>query len=167
MRVGDRSASRFSDSDDEQTHGRKIYALYAKDRNAYVGLNNALPKDSIAAPIGPRSDVAPACDQVIEKESYHPEELRSGETVKLNGIQPVQRNGKTYHAGAKAGLFVMAHVKDLAAAKIPADLLDDGWLYASLSADGETVNAVGRIESCMHCHADAPHGRLFGLVEPK
>src|SRR5437763_11759917 len=36
---------RFSQSDDPETHGQKIYALYAKNRDAYIGLNDALPKD--------------------------------------------------------------------------------------------------------------------------
>src|SRR5690242_7517422 len=40
-----RGVHRFSQSDDPETHGQKIYALYARNRDAYVALNDALPKD--------------------------------------------------------------------------------------------------------------------------
>lgn len=39
---------------------------------------------------------------------------------------------------------------------------DDGWIYAMVSPDGSVVHEAGRIESCMSCHRDAKHGRLFG-----
>jgi hypothetical protein len=39
---------------------------------------------------------------------------------------------------------------------------DAGWVYATLTADGQ-VTAAGRVESCMHCHQDAGHERLFGV----
>jgi hypothetical protein len=35
-------------------------------------------------------------------------------------------------------------------------------VYGTVAADG-TVTGAGRIASCMGCHADAPHERLFGL----
>lgn len=40
---------------------------------------------------------------------------------------------------------------------------DDGWVYATLAADGRTVTAAGRIESCMKCHRETKTDRLFGM----
>ena len=40
---------------------------------------------------------------------------------------------------------------------------DAGWVYGTVSADGKTVTAAGKVESCMKCHQDAKHDRLFGL----
>ena len=51
-------------------------------------------------------------------------------------------------------LFVMARVDSKAS--------DAGWIYGTVNREG-TVTSAGRVESCMGCHVDAPHGRLFGL----
>lgn len=158
---------RFSQSDDPETHGQKIYALYAKNRDAYIGLNDALPKDAKNALSVPVFDRHPtlvdACDQVIVKESFLPEEVKPGDKT-IDKIQHAYRDGKPYRAGVKHGLFIMAHLSD--ATRAPADSLDDGWIYGTVSPDGKSVTSVGRIASCMKCHEDAPHGRLFGLAKP-
>jgi hypothetical protein len=39
-------------------------------------------------------------------------------------------------------------------------------VYATVGPDKQ-VTAAGRIASCMECHVDAPHGRLFGLPDAK
>ena len=44
---------------------------------------------------------------------------------------------------------------------------DAGWVYGTVSADGKQVNASGRIASCMKCHQQAKHDRLFGLPKPE
>jgi hypothetical protein len=44
---------------------------------------------------------------------------------------------------------------------------DAGWLYATTSMDGKTIHSNGRVSSCMECHVDAPHDRLFGLPAVK
>jgi hypothetical protein len=45
---------------------------------------------------------------------------------------------------------------------------DDGWVYATVTADGQ-VTAAGRVASCMSCHdTAATHERLFGVpVAPR
>lgn len=60
-----------------------------------------------------------------------------------------------YRVGDLQGLYVML--------KTPPDSpdTDAGWVYATISPDGKVTQA-GRIESCMECHADAPHDRLHG-----
>ncbi len=40
---------------------------------------------------------------------------------------------------------------------------DNGWVYGTVSADGKTVTSSGKVQSCMGCHQEAQHGRLFGL----
>ena len=42
---------------------------------------------------------------------------------------------------------------------------DEGWVYGTVSADGKTVTSAGRVQSCMNCHQDAPHDRLFGVAK--
>ena len=44
---------------------------------------------------------------------------------------------------------------------------DAGWIYATISPDGSTVTASGRIASCMECHQSArTRDRLFGVGCP-
>src|SRR5205814_957744 len=106
-------------------------------------------------------ELVAACDQVIVKESFLPEELKPGVAPRQNDIEPAMRDGKAYVAGERRELFIMAHPKD--ASILPDEMLDDGWVYGTVSADGKHVTAIGRIASCMKCHEDAPHGRLFGI----
>jgi hypothetical protein len=59
--------------------------------------------------------------------------------------------------GEKRELFVML--------KTSAEDVDSdaGWVYGTLTPDGATVTSVGRINSCMGCHRDAPKDRIFGV----
>jgi hypothetical protein len=60
-----------------------------------------------------------------------------------------------YCAGAPAGLFVMQ--RDASAGSN-----ERAWTYATVAPSGE-ITALGRIDSCIRCHVDAPYGGLFGL----
>ena len=40
---------------------------------------------------------------------------------------------------------------------------DNGWVYGTVSADAKNVTSAGRVKSCMDCHTEAKHDRLFGL----
>jgi hypothetical protein len=40
---------------------------------------------------------------------------------------------------------------------------DEGWVYGTVTGDGAAVISGGRLASCMSCHLEAPHDRLFGL----
>ena len=42
---------------------------------------------------------------------------------------------------------------------------DEGWVYGTVSSDGQTVTSAGRVASCMNCHQEAQHGRLFGYKQ--
>lgn len=143
---------RISNSGDESTHGRKVYYLYAKDASAYGKIK------SDAKQIG----------QVIVKEAWGAEQVETDSDVT---IREVTRDGKTYKAlqftvrhgdqrfttGELNSLFVM-YKADQADPQT-----DNGWVYGTVTADGRQVTSAGRVQSCMNCHKDAPHGRLFGL----
>src|ERR1051325_7444719 len=93
---------RMSVSRHLETHGRKLYYLYAKDHDAYR-MFRELPQ-----PVG----------QVLVKESW------------VRGT-PLTRGP----------LFIMMKTGE-------ADS-DAGWIYATISPDGATVTASGKIASCM------------------
>jgi hypothetical protein len=161
------SVARFSASDEIDSHGRKLYFLFAKDRSSYVGK----PKTPVSV------------GQVIVKESWLPVEVNKKkelnpwkdavhETVKLDpavrkknplaGDQgaylPYATNdGKLYHATKQAGLYVMYKTDKTTPGT------DNGWVYGTITADGKKVTAAGAIQSCMACHQEAPRDRLFGL----
>jgi hypothetical protein len=40
---------------------------------------------------------------------------------------------------------------------------DEGWVYGTVTGDGAALISGGRLASCMSCHLEAPHDRLFGL----
>jgi Cytochrome P460 len=155
--------AKFSASGDADTHGKKLYSLFAKDRLAYVKHN---------------ADAKPmAVGQIIVKESWIPEEVKSdanpGMIVKdlrkkkdmkippfgdYDHFLPyASKDGKMFKASKKADLFVMMKVDP----KTPET--DAGWVYGTIDADAKTVTAIGKIASCMECHAKAKNDRLFGL----
>ncbi len=130
-------APRFSQSRDAETHGRKLYHLYAKDRGAYLHARE------VPQPVG----------QVIVKESWVPKEVSEKEA---GNLRAVFKGGKYYHASKQAALFLM--IKGEAGPDT-----DEGWTYATVTPDGTTVTASGRLASCMECHVNAKVDRMFGL----
>jgi hypothetical protein len=136
--------ARFSRSSDETTHGQKLYSLFAKNRDAYM----AAP--GMAAPVG----------QVIVKQSWAPEEAKDVKAVPeitLGDFNPyAKRDGKVYKASKLVGLYIMMKLDPKTADT------DEGWIYGTVTADGETVTSAGRVESCMKCH-ETKKDRLFGL----
>jgi hypothetical protein len=77
-------------------------------------------------------------------------------------INWVEHEGQRLHTGEQAELFVMAK---LGAADLPGT--DAGWIYGTLTPDGQTLTSAGRVQRCMDCHEAAPHERLFGLQKTK
>lgn len=137
---------RLSRSEDEGTHGKKLYTLYAAKIDAitrtYTGEARFAGKQE------------PLTDQVIVKESWlavpADKDDRPFDTV-------AAPDGKRYKAGARGPLFVMFQTDP----KDPNS--DEGWVYGTLTPDGKKITGIGRLENCMSCHQKAPHGRLFGL----
>jgi len=143
--------AQLSNGDDQSPHGRKLYYLFASDLSAYTRTG----ADRNDGPIG----------QTLVKEAWTAEpneshafptaiEHASGELV-----SPFARDGEhSYRAGERHGLFIMHKIGD---SHTPGT--DNGWIYGTVSADGKHVTSAGRVESCIKCHEQAPHGRLFGL----
>jgi hypothetical protein len=147
--------ARFSASKDEETHGRKIYLLYARqvvDIRSYV-------QPGKPAAVG----------QVVVKESWKPEAIDPKEEKDLpafkefgnRGVPSAREDGKTYYATEKKGLFVMLKLDP----KTPGT--DDGWVYGTVTPDGKRVTSAGKVASCMRCHQQARNDRLFGLPKDK
>jgi hypothetical protein len=168
--------ARASASTDTKTHGRKLYSVFARDPRAYARLTPDTP-----APVG----------QVVVKQSWVPEEVTGEEAAEVlaaekkgwrlgavpkgaapkaarpegtpesardDGFNPYTvRDGKVFKAAKQGELFVMLKLDP----KTPGT--DDGWVYGTVSPDGKSVSAGGRIESCMKCHVEAKTDRLFGL----
>lgn len=117
-RPPDPAPPRLSASRDPETHGRKLFYLYAKDHEAYRMVRE------LSQPLG----------QVLVKESYLPGTPRT-----------------------RGPLFVMMKTGEAGS--------DAGWIYATMSPDGKTVTASGKIASCMECHQSArTNDRLFGVT---
>ena len=142
----------LSASKDDDTHGKKLYSLFAKDHRAYV-------------------EGASVAGQVVVKESWTPAPVsdpgaaptRLGATVGAarpdgDHFHPYARtkDGQVFRAAERAGLFIMLKLDDTAPDT------DAGWVYGTVTPRGE-VTAAGRVASCMGCHVKAPRDRLFGL----
>jgi hypothetical protein len=179
------TAAQRSQSGDTTPHGQKLYYLFIKDANAYVavlaagGWNSvdvpspqggrvAFPSDS-PAPLAPVPQIgtgqpsgATPVGQVLVKEAWHVARVQRGTQVAAvrhacGRIVAPYAEGEdgTFSATELAGLFIMV--------KLPPETenTDQGWAYGTTTADG-TVTSAGRIESCIHCHRDAPYDRQFG-----
>jgi hypothetical protein len=140
---------RLSRSEDEDTHGRKLYTLYALKREPGPG--------SYVRQTKPNDALEPVTGQVVVKESWHCAALRPNEKWPASAVAATGSDGQSYRKTDQGPLFVMYQTD-------PQDPhADAGWVYGTLTPDGQTVTGVGRLENCMKCHQKAPHGRLFGL----
>ena len=125
---------------DTGPHGGKLFYLYARDRASYVDPQRK------TSPVG----------QVIVKEAWVPEPAD-------RGVDPFQtpplasKDGKLFRPKEKAGLYIMLK-------RDPENSpdTDQGWIYATLDAEGKTVHQAGRIRRCMGCHEKDTVDRLFG-----
>lgn len=149
--VGRRSAAVMSTSDDKQTHGRKLYYLFAAQLMPY---RDAPRKKN---PIG----------QAVVKESWTAEEVSPKDFPDSKNVASPQNasfdathNGRHFKAGQRRELFIMFKTDP----KTPGT--DNGWVYGTVSADGSKVTSAGRITSCMECHREAGDDRLFGPKYP-
>lgn len=142
-----------SEAMDLDQHGRKLYFLFAKDGTHY----HMLTTGDHTVPVG----------QAVVKQSFHAVEVSPQSVPQLAGDgTPFSRRtpaeyrmegDRAFRTGDPFGLFVML--------KKPADTpgTDQGWVYGTLTPDGKAVTASGQLESCIRCHREAPHERLFGM----
>jgi hypothetical protein len=144
--------ARMSAADDGD-HARKLYSVFARHRDRYPLSQGGARVDQPA-------------DQVLVKESFHPEPVARAEPgLNLHDrplpdgthFDPVMRDGdRLYRASRLAGLYVVM--------KLPPGTpgTDAGWIYGTVTPSGE-VTSAGRVASCMGCHVSARHERVFGL----
>ncbi len=131
----------LSNSADSNTHGKKLYLMYAAKLDAET--RSYIAGKTLDAP-----------GQVIVKESWVAETA----TEKDPHYQSIEGpHGQRLKTGAQGPLFVMFQID----AKDPRS--DVGWVYGTTAPDGKTITGIGRLANCMGCHEKAPHGRLFGL----
>jgi hypothetical protein len=160
---------RVSDSDDSGTHGRKLYAVFAlfkQEDGSYIKpgapslVNQAIVKESWV-PEEVKDDGKPLQPAVRKFEKGDPLlgcSIDFGPKMTEEQYLPYARkDGKLYHAAKQADLFIMYKMDP----ETPGT--DQGWVYGTVTPDGKEVTAAGRVESCMQCHQQAPHDRLFGL----
>ena len=156
-RMPEPAKAHVSASKDANTHGQKLYSLFAKEQFAYWAL-----KGTTTVAVG----------QVVVKESWLAEEIKDAKPGKTDRKSIIvegtgktadhfypfaTKDGKVFKATKPTGLFIMMKLDP----KTPDT--DEGWVYGTVSADLKTVTAAGKIESCMKCHQDAKNDRLFGL----
>jgi hypothetical protein len=148
------SAMRMSKSDDQGTHGKKLYYVFAKDRPDYL---HGDPRSTRRQPDANHSGTSHAIGQVIVKEAWVPEKLTRATNAPASLVPATKVGNELYHAKEKAGLFIIY--------KLAEDTpdTDRGWVYGTVSADGITVTSAGKMQSCMACHDKAPRDRLFGM----
>jgi hypothetical protein len=129
----------------EREHGQKLYQLYARfaDGENYV-------VEGVAAAVG----------QTLVKEAWvcvdGPPRTATEATARYGRTPRLLVDGKVFHAGDAAGLFVMHKL----APDTPGT--DQGWIYGTVDRHG-VVTAAGAVASCMRCHEGAAEDRRFGL----
>jgi hypothetical protein len=138
-------------------HAKKLYSLFAKEHAAYAALGSSTPP------------TASATVQIIAKESYLPEAVATappppstlGAAEGDDHFHPytTSPDGKTYRAGQMVGVYFVIEKP----AGTPGT--DEGFIYGTVTATG-AVTSAGRVSSCMGCHAQAKHRRLFGPARP-
>ena len=149
---------RASASKDGETHGRKLYFLYAANAPEYLKADLRAMDDytqMINQPVVLAG--AEAAEQVIVKESWTPEKAPDGASKK-DTQRYAELDGKLYKAGKQADLFMMFKLDKATPGT------DDGWVYATVTPDGKSVTSAGRVQSCMDCH-QKKSDRLFGLPD--
>lgn len=172
--------ARESSSKDAESHGRKLYYLYAKFGQEYVDESERMVKERLHAEAAqvqdrPKPWVNPT-GQVLIKESFLPVAVPEGEEPKFNQewkqtepgvgyskhaypIEYAQReDGKFFRIGEPVGLFIMLKLDS----KTPDT--DEGWVYATTTIDGKTISSIGRVESCMSCHKEVTRDRVYGTT---
>jgi hypothetical protein len=139
-----RPAPRFSASDDDATHGRKLFWVYAKQHGDHGYASTE------ASPVG----------QVIVKENWHPLEVTSAEAegLRAKGQQVVTFGGKHWRPDGQADLFIMVKCEE------GTPNTHNGWYYARMDPTDQKLISSDAA-SCLRCHRHGPYDSLHGLPE--
>ena len=137
---------KFSLSDDQDSHGEKLYFLFTNKIAHY------LSQDGTPSPVG----------QVLVKEAWTSKPSNLNARNSRNHSSGIRINPRTkvgdqvLEIGRRSNLFVMLKME----ADTPAT--DQGWVYGVVDPESKVVSESGKIPSCIQCHQDAKHDRLFG-----
>jgi hypothetical protein len=169
-RMPNPGVARVSASKDVETHGQKLYSLFAKNRMEYISVKRPDYKEK---PV--------SVGQAIVKQSWTPEEITDPRAKpakrNLNGVIETQvpsgggksfperdhfypyafRGDQVFKAAKQADLFIMLKLDP------STEGTDAGWVYGTVTSDGKKVTSSGKIASCIKCHQEATRDRLFGL----
>jgi len=157
-------------SNDPKTHGQKLYYLFARDPQAYgvetvkpptSELSSSLLMKSAGPAAAAKREIASTAPvgQVIVKQSWNPKQVEEGSMAYRASSEIIRgHDGKLYTPDTPGPLFIMMKL----ALDTPGT--DEGWVYATMTYRGRTIEASGKMASCMGCHTNAPHDRLFGLA---
>jgi hypothetical protein len=153
---------RLSASKSTETHGQKLYVLFAWDAAAYL---NSPRKDFFKKPETAPIYEKKAAEQVLVKQSWScvtvgKEEREAAEKAKtdLDKSKFLRLKTDLFMRGEQKDLFIMVKLDENTEGS------DKGWVYGTLAPDGKSVTSSGRVQSCMACHERAGAGRLFGLT---
>ena len=136
----------MSSSDHDSTHGKKLYFLFAKEIAHYLN------QDGSDSPVG----------QTVVKESWTSKTANpDARNLRAHAcgirVNPrVDVGHEMLEIGKRKNLFVML--------KLATDTpeTDAGWIYGVVTPDTKEVLSSGKVPSCMKCHTEATHDRLFG-----
>lgn len=160
-----------STSRDSDTHGKKLYYLFAKDAADYASVATAAhggDYSTLQSPYRPDERTMPwkaKIGQTLVKQSFVPERVPSvpekapTENGALAGIPSdhvVSESGDVYRPGAPAALFIMLKTDPATPGT------DEGWVYSTTTPDGKSILSAGMIASCIGCHQHNTRDRLFG-----
>jgi len=166
---------RFSESAPGGPHAEKLYLVYASDAKSYAGVDyssagqggHLMPshfpqgdEEAWIEELSRRRPLIPELsrewEQILVKEAFVPIRWADAPKGISRGVSPARKGGEEWMPGERGGLYLMLR----AARATPGT--DEGWVYATIRADGE-VTAYGQIPSCVACHRRAGPDRMFGL----
>ena len=151
-----------SRSADAETHGGKLFWMFAKHRDAYVA---CATQDQPVGQVLVKEAWSRREATAAEEEGESPEASGhrfGGDDERIRSIarRTIEKDGVRWTADRVKALYVMMRLSP----DTPGT--DQGWIYGTLTPDGRTVTSAGRVSSCMGCHARAPRDRMFGLRTP-
>ena len=161
------SGAHISNSKDSETHGRKLYYLFAENPSNYRSINPVVGGGDVNPPV----DITQPVGQVLVKQSWMPIEVKRSEVPEFDGISRLVGDDgyrihppeyafdgdRAFKIDKQGPLFIMLKLNP----ETPDT--DQGWVYATLTPDGSEVTAAGKIESCMKCHVESKNDRMIGL----
>ncbi len=183
----------LSDSDDDGTHGRKLYFLFASKPNEYLALDFFESHDDAQRATARNALIG----EVIVKESWQSIEVDPTQIPRFLKHPPssivcafpappdrtptvpprTETNADNLYLPDLPVDYVRDGDKAYRTGRRTALFImlkldpatpntDEGWVYGTVTPDAKTVTSSGRVASCMKCHVDAPRDRLHGLFPP-